>query len=176
MTIIAAITRDLALGRAGDMIYHISADLRRFKQITMGHPLVMGRRTFESFPNGPLPGRRNAVVTRDAAYVPAGVEVSRQPSAPSEVGSPRIEVYPTLEDAIKAVGDDAMVVGGGQVYAQAMPLADTLEITEIDATAPDADTHFPDIDPTRWRLTAATDWQTDPRTAVSFRYLTYARR
>ncbi len=176
MTIIAAITRDHALGRGGDMIYHISADLRRFKQFTMGHALVMGRRTYESFPTGPLPGRRNAVVTRDASYAPAGVEVCRQPAAPSTADSPRIEVYPTLEEALKAAGVDAMVVGGGQVYAQAMPLADTLEITEIDATAHDADTHFPDIDSAQWQLTAASDWQTDPRTGVRFRYLTYRLR
>lgn len=159
MTIIAAITKDHALGRGGDMIYHISADLRRFKQLTMGHPLVMGRRTFESFPNGPLPGRRNIVVTRDAAYARDGIEVCA-----------------SLDDALAAAGAAAMVIGGGQVYAQAMPLADNLEITEIDADAPDADTHFPAIDPALWRQTAAGDWQTDPHTGVRFRYLTYARR
>lgn len=159
MTIIAAITSDLALGRSGDMIYHISPDLRRFKQLTMGHPLVMGRRTFESFPNGPLPGRRNLVVTRDPAYVREG-----------------IEIYPSLSEALKAGGSDAMIIGGGQIYAQAMPLADALEITEIDAVAPDADTRFPAIDPFQWRPVETGPWQSDPRTGVRFRYVRYDRR
>lgn len=160
MTIIAAITRDGALGRAGDMIYHISADLRRFKSLTMGHPLVMGRRTLESFPKGPLPGRRNLVITRNPGYSPAGVEV-----------------YPSLEAALAACGDaEPMIIGGGQVYAQAMPMTSTLLITEIDAEAPDADTHFPPINPAEWQLTDQGEWLTDDRTGVRFRYLTYQRK
>lgn len=160
MTIIAAITRDGALGRAGDMIYHISADLRRFKSLTMGHPLVMGRRTLESFPKGPLPGRRNLVITRNPGYSPAGVEA-----------------YPSLEAALAACGDaEPMIIGGGQVYAQAMPMTSTLLITEIDAEAPDADTHFPPINPAEWQLTDQGEWLTDDRTGVRFRYLTYQRK
>lgn len=158
MTIIAAVTKDLALGRGGDMIYHISADLRRFKQLTMGHPLVMGRRTFESFPKGPLPGRRNIVVTRNASYRHEG-----------------IETQPSLEAALASAGPEAMVIGGGQIYAQAMPMADALEITEIDAQAPDADTHFPPIDPAHWRLVSQSPWQVDSRTGVRFRYLRFER-
>lgn len=159
MTIIAAITRDYALGRAGDTIYHISADLRRFKQLTMGHPLVMGRLTFESFPNGPLPGRRNIVVSRNPRYEAEG-----------------IETQPSLAQALASAGSDAMVIGGGQIYAQAMPLADALEITEIDATAPDADTHFPVIDPADWLPVGTSPWETDPRSGVRFRYVRYERR
>lgn len=158
MTIIAAITKDLALGRNGDMIYHISADLRRFKRLTMGHPLVMGRRTFESFPNGPLPGRRNIVVTRNPSYAHSG-----------------IEVCPTLEAALQSGGPDSIVIGGGQIYAQALHLADTLEITEIDAIAPDADAHFPPIPPSEWTVIKADAWQEDPRSGVRFRYVTYKR-
>lgn len=142
------------------MIYHISTDLRRFKSLTMGHPLVMGRRTLESFPKGPLPGRRNIVVTRNPGYAPAGVEV-----------------HSSLESALAACGDaEPMVIGGGQVYAQAMPLATTLLITEIDAEAPDADTHFPAISPEEWTLAEQGDWLTDDRTSVRFRYLTYKRK
>ena len=74
ITIIAAITTDRALGRGGDMLYHISADLKRFKAITMGHPIIMGRKTFESFPSGPLPGRRNLVVTRNQEFSHPGIE------------------------------------------------------------------------------------------------------
>lgn len=150
----------MALGRGGDMIYHISADLRRFKAITMGHPLVMGRRTLESFPKGPLPGRRNLVVSRRADYAPEGVEV-----------------YPSLEAALAACADaEPMVIGGGQVYAQALPLATTLLITEIDAEAPEADTHFPAISPSDWALAEEGAWQTDPRSGERFRYLAYHRK
>lgn len=142
------------------MIYHIPADLRRFKSLTMGHPLVMGRRTLESFPKGPLPGRRNIVITRNSEYSPVGVEVCA-----------------SLEDAMAACGDsEPMIIGGGQVYAQAMPLATTLLITEIDAEAPDADTHFPAINPEEWQLADQGEWLADDRSGVRFRYLTYQRK
>ncbi len=160
ISMIAAITRDGALGKDGDMIYHISADLRRFKQLTTGHPLVMGRRTFESFPNGPLPGRRNLVVTRDATYARDG-----------------IETYGSLEDAIEACGDaEPMVIGGGQIYSQAMPVSDRLLITEIDAVGRDADTFFPEISPDEWEVTEKSEPMTDTASGVSFRYVTYQRK
>lgn len=160
ITLIAAITRDRALGKGGDMIFHISADLRRFKKLTTGHPLVMGRRTFESFPNGPLPGRRNLVVTRDDTYRSEG-----------------IETFSSLEDALAACEDvGPMVIGGGQVYAQAIPLADRLLITEIDADVPDADTFFPEISQDEWEITETSEPMTDPGSGVSFRYLTYTRK
>lgn len=159
ITLIAAITRDRALGKGGDMIFHISEDLRRFKKLTTGHPLVMGRRTFESFPNGPLPGRRNLVVSRDAGYSREG-----------------IETFTSLEDALAACDEsEPMVIGGGQIYAQAMPLSDRLLITEIDTEAPDADTFFPEISPDEWELTGASEPIRDPKSGVSFRYLTYER-
>lgn len=158
ITIIAAITKDQGLGRGGDMLYHISDDLKRFKALTMGHPLVMGRKTFESFPKGPLPGRRNCVITRNPGYAREG-----------------IEVYDSL-DAALAASPDAMVIGGGEIYRQAMPLADRLEITEIDALAPDADTHFPVIDPDLWQQTEVGDWHTDPRTGIRYRFTTYLRK
>ncbi|MCM1451083.1 MAG: dihydrofolate reductase [Clostridium sp.] len=213
MTIIAAITRDLAIGRNGDMIYHISADLKRFKALTMGHPLVMGRRTFESFPNGPLPGRLNIVITSNPAYSPkstpqlqplppqdkAITPPSPQPSLKGKgiahpslqdalegkgIAHPSLQdalegkaiiVVPSLQAALEIAGKDAMIIGGGQIYAQAMPLADTLEITEIDAEAPDADTRFPAIDPAKWQIAKASPWQTAPNTPP-FRYLTYLPR
>ncbi len=161
ITIIAAITHDGALGKDGDMLYHISADLKRFKSLTMGHPIIMGRRTFESFPNGPLPGRRNLVVTRDPAY-----------------SHPGIETYMSLEEAIAAAGQDAYVIGGGQIYSQAMHLADSLEITEIDASGRDAgaDTFFPEISPDSWKIASESESFTDLRSGASYRFITYIRR
>ncbi len=129
--IIVAIDRRGAIGRGGDLLFYIKDDLRRFKALTMGNTLVMGRRTFESLPKGALPGRRNIVVSRNAAYT-----------------APGIEVAPTLEAALAlaAAGPgDTFVIGGGQIYAQALAKADVLELTVVDAEAEAPDTYFPAI-------------------------------
>ena len=111
ITIIVAATRDMAIGNRGDLLYHISDDLKRFKSLTMGHPIIMGRKTFESFPKGALPGRRNIVVTRNASY-----------------NAPGIEIATSLDEAINmtAASDEAMIIGGGEIYRQAMPHASAL--------------------------------------------------
>lgn len=156
LTVIAAVGRDGAIGRGGDLAYHISADLRRFKALTMGHALIMGRRTFLSLPGGALPGRRNIVLTRDPGF-----------------SAPGVETAPLLADAV-AMAPDAYVIGGGQVYAAAMPLADRLEITAIDADTPDADTWFPAIGP-EWTVAEASESATDPRSGLAYRFVTYRR-
>lgn len=158
LTIIAAVGRDLAIGRDGDLAFHISADLRRFKALTMGHPIIMGRKTFESFPKGALPGRRNIVVTRNSAY-----------------SAPGIETAGSLEEALGKAGEKAFVIGGGEIYRQALPLAHTLEITEIDADTPDADTRFPDYR-SGWQPVAVSEPETDPRTGVTYRFVTLSPR
>ncbi|MDE6514061.1 MAG: dihydrofolate reductase [Muribaculaceae bacterium] len=126
--IIAAVCRNGAIGRRGDLLFHLSDDLRRFKALTMGHPIIMGRKTFESFPKGPLPGRRNIVISRRADYAPAGAEV-----------------YPSAEQALAACAgaDRVFIIGGGEIYSLFMPLATELLLTEIDAVPTDADTFFP---------------------------------
>lgn len=129
--IIVAIDRRGAIGRGGDLLFYIKDDLRRFKALTMGNTLVMGRRTFESLPKGALPGRRNIVVSRNAAYT-----------------APGIEVAPSLEAALALAADgsgDTFVIGGGQIYAQALAKADVLELTVVDAEAEAPDTYFPAI-------------------------------
>lgn len=129
--IIVAIDRRGAIGRGGDLLFYIKDDLRRFKALTMGNTLVMGRRTFESLPKGALPGRRNIVVSRNAAYT-----------------APGIEVAPSLEVALALAADgpgDTFVIGGGQIYAQALAKADVLELTVVDAEAEAPDTYFPAI-------------------------------
>ena len=158
LSIIVAVAADGAIGRGGDLLFPISADLKRFKAITMGHPIIMGRKTFESFPKGPLPGRRNIVITRNAGYAPEGVTVVH-----------------SLDEAIAAARadgtDEAFVIGGSQIYAQAMPVADKLYLTRIEATAPDADAYFPDIDPEIWAETERSDIQTDPRNGLSYLFV-----
>lgn len=128
VSIIAAVADQGAIGRRGDLAFHISADLKRFKSLTMGHPVVMGRRTFESLPKGALPGRRNIVITANADWSAPGTEVAH-----------------SLEEALDMAGDGVFVIGGGKVYSQALLHADTLHITRIFARCEDADTFFPDI-------------------------------
>lgn len=157
ITIIAAVCRNGAIGRRGQLLYHISDDLRRFKALTMGHPIIMGRKTFESFPKGPLPGRRNIVITRSADYAPAAVEVVHSP-----------------QEALQAVEgvDNAYVIGGAEIYRAMLPVADELELTEIDAAPTDADAFFPAPGPD-FELHAASPAQGDsPR----YRFATYRRK
>lgn len=157
-TIIVATTRNHAIGRGGDMLYHISADLRRFRQLTMGRPIIMGRRTFESFPKGALPGRRNIVVTRNRDY-----------------SAPGIETAPSLDEALTmAAGADPFIIGGGDIYRQALDRADAVELTLIDAEASDADTFFPALDADDWAETSHSEPQTDG--GVTFSYIRLERR
>ena len=160
ISIIVAITRNNAIGRGGDLLFHISEDLRQFKAITMGHPIIMGRKTFESFPNGALPGRRNIVITRQESYTAPGIET---------VGS--------LQEAIDAVKDidTAFVIGGGEIYKQALPLCSRLYLTEIDAEIADADTFFPTINADEWEITEQSDIKQDPRTGTQFRFTCLSR-
>lgn len=131
-TIIAAIGRNRELGLRGKLLWHIHEDMRRFKALTMGHPVIMGRKTWESLPEKfrPLPGRTNIVVTRQAGYEAAGATV--------------VDSLPTARAAAaRAVGaDEIFVIGGGELYREAMPLADRLYLTLVDNTA-EADTFFP---------------------------------
>lgn len=159
ISIIAIVARDGAIGRGGDQPFHIREDFRRFKSLTMGKPLVMGRRTFEALPSGALPGRRNIVVSRRDDFCAPGVEVGA-----------------SLEKAIEMAGGEVMVIGGGEIYRQAMPLATHLYITEVDADVPDADTHFPAIDSEIWQTTDISDYATDPRSGARYRFVDYSRR
>ncbi|MDE5608137.1 MAG: dihydrofolate reductase [Muribaculaceae bacterium] len=161
ITIIAAVTRSGAIGRRGDLICHLSGDLRHFKELTMGKAVVMGRKTFESLPGGALPGRRNIVISSRADYRADGAET---------VGS--------LAEALKAAGDaDCYIIGGGRVYADAMATADALSLTEIDIDGPeDADTFFPPVDSSQWVRTAEGETMTDARSGVSYRFVEYRRR
>ncbi len=170
--IIVACTRDFAIGRDGDLLYHISEDQKRFKSLTMGHPIIMGRRTFESFPKGALPGRRNIVVTRNQAYK-----------------APGIEAVSSFEKAIALCGPDSpapYIIGGEEIYRQALSTTDRIELTLIDAVAPDADTLFPKLGMAEWSVwtehglqpfnpDAITFEHTDPRTSVSYAFLTLVR-
>lgn len=152
VVLVAAVARNGVIGSDGGMPWHIPADLKRFKRLTMGHPMVMGRKTFESM--GLLPGRRSIVITRDRSRPAAGAEVADSLATAL---------------AMAADSDDlVMVVGGGQIYAQAMAGADRLEITHLDRDAP-GDTLFPAIDPERWVVA-------EREQADGYAFVTYVRR
>lgn len=132
--------RDGAIGRGGEMPWHLPEDLAHFKATTLGAPVIMGRRTWESLPERfrPLPGRENFVVSRAGAYEAPGATVMRS-----------LEEVVTYLDASGA--PDAWILGGGELYRAALPLADELVVTRIELDVPDADTFAPEID-TAWRL------------------------
>lgn len=161
ISIIVAITRNNAIGRKGDLLFHISEDLRQFKSITMGHPIIMGRKTFESFPNGALPGRRNIVISRQCNY-----------------NAPSIDIASSLTDAIDSLQqcDEAFIIGGGEIYRQAMPLCTKLYLTEIDIDITDADTFFPQINRDEWEIVTQSETKQDPRSGVNFRFTCLSRK
>lgn len=160
IVIVAAVARNGAIGRDGGLVWSEPADQRHFRTVTMGWPVIMGRRTWESLPDRfrPLPGRRNLVVSRDPAYA-----------------APGAEVVASLDAALAAAGDvqRVCVIGGAQLYAAALPRADELELTEIDAEL-DGDTFFPDWDRTRFDAVSRA-----PRIAADgthYAFVTWRRR
>jgi len=137
ITIIVARAKNGVIGNRGALPWHLPADLKRFKAITVGKPVVMGRKTFESI-GKPLPGRHNIVMTRDPHWT-----------------APGVTVVPNLAEAVAAAGLDPrirghiMIIGGAEIYALALPIATRIELTEVDA-APDGDTVLPAFDAARW--------------------------
>lgn len=154
LALIAAVARNGVIGRDGDMPWRISADLKYFKSTTMGKPIVMGRRTFESIGRA-LPGRLNIVVSRNAGFTADGVETAA-------------DLNQALEIAALQGGDEVMVIGGGEIYAAALPRADRLYLTEIHTDA-EGDVRFPTFDRAQWRETSREDHAADGGTpAFSF--------
>ncbi len=137
VTLVVARAANGVIGRDGGLPWHLPADLRHFRALTLGKPVIMGRRTFVSI-GRPLPGRHNIVLTRDPAWIADGVTVA------ADLGA-----------ALAAAGavDEAMIIGGAAVYAAALPRATRVSLTEVDA-APDGDTILPPFDPVAWRETA----------------------
>ena len=163
LTIIAAITAGkAAIGRRGDLLYHLSDDLRHFKALTTGHTVIMGRKTFESLPKGALPNRRNIVVTRNSGFTAQGTETASSLTQALEMSASDSEVF---------------IIGGGQIYAAALPVADRLSLTIIEAPDPeDADTFFPPIDPSQWEIEEMSDRLTDSRSSIPYRFIDFRRK
>lgn len=161
LTLIAAVGIDGSIGIDGRLAFHIGDDLRHFKELTMGCPVIMGRRTFESLPKGALPGRRNIVVTRSDSF-----------------SAPDVEVAHSIDEAIDmaAGAPQVFIIGGASIYSSTIDRADTLEITFIDARCPGADTFFPKIDTSKWEMTAETPSKLDARSGLPYRFATLRRR
>jgi dihydrofolate reductase len=160
--LVVAVAENGVIGRDGGMPWRLSTDMKRFKATTMGKPVVMGRKTWESFPKRPLPGRHNIVITRDPAYAAEGASVAA-----------------SLEAALALAGaegaQEVCVIGGGEVYAAALPLADSLDVTHILAEI-DGDTRFPAIDPAIWREASSEDFPPGDKDSHATRHVVYERR
>jgi len=161
LTIIVAAGENNAIGKDNELIWHLSDDLKRFKSLTNNHHIIMGRKTYESFPK-PLPNRKHIVITRQANYkVPDGVIVVNN-----------------LEDALDASRSDEQpfIIGGGQVYKQAIALVNKIEITRVHETFENADAFFPEIDTNIWKETSNTFHEKDDKHNHSFSFITYKRK
>lgn len=159
LSILAAVAKNKVIGKDNQLVWHLPADLKHFRELTTGETVVMGRKTFESIGKA-LPGRRNIVVTRHRDYQ-----------------APGCEVVHSLEEAAEAgeQDDNVFIIGGGEIYRQAMSIAGTLYITEIhqDFTG---DTVFPGIDPEIWAETFREDHRADERNPYDYSFITYQRR
>ena len=159
INIIAAVAKDRAIGFQNKLIYWLPNDLKRFKSLTTGHTIIMGRNTFLSLPKGALPNRRNIVLSRTVTDFPG------------------CDVYPSLEEALAhcAKDEEVYIIGGASVYTQALSMADRLCLTEVDDTPKEADTFFPEYK-ADWREVAREDHDIDERHAQRYAFVDSVRK
>ena len=159
MNVIVAVDQNWAIGRDGDQLAYLSEDLKRFKALTLGHPVILGRKTLSTFPGGrPLKGRRNLILSRNPDFAPEGAEV-----------------FGSLEAVIQAAPEDAFVIGGASVYNALLDRCGTAYITKLARSYPDADCWFPNLDQRpEWRMVE--EGPELEEQGVKFRYATYRKR
>ena len=178
ITIICAIAENGAIGYQNQLLFRLRADMQRFRSLTTGNTVIMGRRTFESLPKGALPNRRNIVLTRSThiAETKAGVSPAREDNA--IFSAKGIEVFPSLTDALKACKpeEDVYIIGGASVYAKALPLADRLMLTFVHATPAEADTYFPEVDWSQWQCTQKEEHCADEYNECAYTFTEYIRK
>ena len=167
VAIFVAIAENGVIGRDNGLPWRLSTDMRRFKALTMGKPIIMGRKTWESFPRRPLPGRLNIVISRDPAYRAEGAET-----------------VTSLDDALTLArakarcmsgADEICIIGGGEIYRQAIDIADRLYVTHVLAN-PEGDTRFPPIDRAIWKQVSVEDHPAGEKDSHATRFAIYARR
>lgn len=158
VTMIAAAGENNELGKDGDLVWHLPDDFKRFKALTMGHHIIMGRKTFDGFKK-PLPGRTHIVLTRDKNYKSANAIIVHD-----------------METALAATGNDSnpFIIGGGEIYQLGMPFANKIELTRVHGTF-DVDTYFPSIDKSQWKLISSESHKVDDRHKYAFDYETWER-
>lgn len=159
LSIIACISQtNRAIGYQNRLLYHIKSDLTRFRELTTGHAIIMGRKTYESLPNGALPHRRNIVISRSMKEMEG------------------CEVYPNLDAALKAAEgktEETFIIGGESIYRQSLPAAHKLYLTVVDDTPQQADAFFPEINPEEWKLI---EKEMRNENGLSFSFLTYLKK
>ena len=160
LSLIVAMDKNRVIGLENKLPWSLPADLKRFKQLTSGHHVVMGRKTFESI-GKPLPGRTNVIITRQPDYKVDGCTIVH-----------------SLDAALAATkGDDeAFIIGGADLYAQALPLVDRIYITEVDLKVAGGDAHFPVVDLTGWNVVAKIVCEADDKNSFGYTYMTYSRK
>lgn len=161
LAMIVAIDANNGIGKNNDQLAYISADLKRFKALTTGHTILMGRKTYEALPKGALPNRRNVVITRQADFA-----------------APKVDVADSLEAALKlCAGDEKVfVIGGGEIYKAFLPETKELYLTVIDHAFEGADVHFPEINQQDWTIAEEEGPFTDAKTGLSYRYQNLMRK
>jgi len=159
ITVIAAVAENNALGKENQLLWHLPDDFKRFKTLTSGHYIIMGRKTFESFPK-PLPNRTHVIISRQADYQPEGCIVVN-----------------SLEQAIQACPktEEVFIIGGGEIYRQSIAVADKLDLTKVHA-AFEADTYFPEVNLSQWQLVFEEYHPKDERHDFAFTFQTYSRK
>lgn len=160
ISIIAAVAGNNAIGLNGKLLYWLPEDLKRFKALTTGHTIIMGRKTFDSLPKGALPNRRNVVLTRSKRTFPGA------------------ETFPSLSQALASCSaeEEVYVIGGASVYAEALPLADRLCLTEVHDTPKEADAFFPDFDKDEWDVSFREEHESDEKHQQSYTFIDYVRK
>jgi dihydrofolate reductase len=160
LTIIAAVAKNNALGKNNDLIWRLPADLKRFKKVTLGHHVIMGRKTFESL-GKPLPNRTTIIISRNDNY-----------------HAEDCIIVNSLEEAIQAAKSDPnpYILGGGEIYRQALEFADTLDLTLVHHSFEDADTFFPPIDFKKWKETNREDFKADETHDFDYSFVTYKKK
>ncbi len=160
LSIIVAIGKNNEIGKGNDLLWRLSSDMKRFKAITTGHAVVMGRKTYQSLPNGALPNRTNVVISRNPDFK-----------------ADNCLVFSSLDAALIHLRDEdeIFIIGGGEIYRQAFPVTDKLYLTKVHATFPEADTFFPQIDYQQWKTIGMETTPADEKNAYDFTFYEYER-
>lgn len=162
LSIIAAIGKKNELGKSNKLIWQLPDDLKRFKELTSGHPVIMGRKTFESI-GRILPNRINIIITTNPNFIANGAIIVKS-------------LTEAIAKATEDTDGEVFVIGGGMIYAEALPIADKLYLTHIDTEFPDADTFFPEVNCDEWDMVGTESHDADDRHPYSFRYATYEKK